>query len=62
MQRLYKEILDQYGTQRKFAQTIGIHETTMSNILRGCTGISEEHKELISKYLGISWDDLIQKI
>jgi transcriptional regulator with XRE-family HTH domain len=62
MQRLFKEIHDQFGSQRKFAQETGMHETTISNILRGCTGVSEEYKELISKTLGIEWDELIKDI
>lgn len=62
MIRLKVEIIDQYGSQRKFAHIVDIHETTMSNILRGQTGISEEYREKIVKALGLSWEELIKEL
>ena len=62
MQRLKIEIIDQFVSQRKFAQTTGIHESTISNIILGVMAPSEEQRETIVKVLGISWDDLIKNI
>ena len=62
MQRIKVEITDQYGSQRKFAQSIGLHETTVSNILSGAMEPSDEQRGLIVKALGLKWNKLIENI
>lgn len=62
MQRLRIEIIDQFGSQRKFAQAVQIHETTISNIVIGAMEPSVEQQEKISKTLGLEWDKLIQQV
>jgi plasmid maintenance system antidote protein VapI len=62
MNRLKVEISDQFGSQRKFAQAVQIHETTISNIVVGIFEPSEEQREKIVKVLGLSWDKLIKEI
>ena len=62
MLRLVVLIKDQFKTQREFANRIGMQETTLSNILSGYINPTEEHKELISKELKESWDDLIKQV
>jgi transcriptional regulator with XRE-family HTH domain len=62
MQRLKVEIMDQFGSQRKFAQEIGLHETTVSNIVSGAFQPSEEQQAIIAKGLGVDWDKLIEQV
>ena len=62
MQRLRVEIIDQYKSQREFARTIGLHETTVSNIVSGAMEPSEEQKALFIKALGLEWGKLIKHI
>ena len=62
MQRIKVEINDQYGSQRKFAQSIGLHETTVSNILSGAMEPSDEQKQVMVKALGVEWNKLIETI
>jgi uncharacterized protein involved in tellurium resistance len=62
MQRIKVEINDQYGSQRKFAQSIGLHETTVSNILSGAMEPSDDQKQMIVKALGLKWNKLIENI
>lgn len=62
MNRLKLEIVNQYGSQRKFALSLPMHETTLSNIISGILAPNEDQKELIVKALGIEWNELIQKI
>ena len=63
MLRLKKEIVDQYGTQRNFSKAAEIHETTVSNILRGeYKHECDDAKERIEKVLGLSWEELMKEI
>ena len=62
MQRIKVEIIDQFKTQRDFAKAIGLHETTVSNILSKAMEPSEEQKVLFVKALGIKWNELIKEI
>jgi transcriptional regulator with XRE-family HTH domain len=62
MQRIVVEIKDQYVTQRRFAQAVQIHETTISNIISGALVPSEEQQAVISKGLGVEWDKLIEQV
>jgi len=64
MKRIKVEIVNQSGTQRKFAQEVGIHETTLSNIISGVLQANEDQKELIVKALGgrYTWDELMEEI
>jgi len=62
MQRIKVEIADQYGSQRKFAQVVGVHEVTLSNILTGAMEPSDEQKGMIVKALGLKWNKLIENI
>jgi transcriptional regulator with XRE-family HTH domain len=51
-------ILEKFGNQRKFAQAVDIHEVTISNIISGVHNPNNEQREIISKALGIEFDEL----
>ena len=57
--KLKLSIWEKFGSQRKFAKKIGIHEVTLSNIISGAMEPSDEQKELIAGGLKEKWDNLI---
>jgi|GEM_PF-1702599 len=54
--RLKLRIIEQYGTQRKFAQTLGVPESVVSNAVRGAA--SPRHKERWAEALNCTVDDI----
>ncbi|MCE5212622.1 MAG: helix-turn-helix transcriptional regulator [Deltaproteobacteria bacterium] len=59
--KLKSKIWKQFGNQRKFSQAVGIHEVVISNIISGVHTPNDSQKELITKALGIEWDELIKE-
>lgn len=62
MKRLKVEITNKFGSQRKFAKVVGIHESTISNIILDAMAPSDSQKEVIEKALDRTWEELIEEI
>jgi plasmid maintenance system antidote protein VapI len=62
MKRIRIEIINQFGSQRKFAKAIELHETTVSNILSGAMEATEDYQQKFVKALGFKWSELNKEI
>lgn len=51
--KLSGRINERYGTRKKFAETLGITETAMSNKMNGISGFSQKDIEKWADLLGI---------
>lgn len=51
-------IVDKFGTQERFAATIGIAETVVSKLVRGIRTPTPAEKQLISTALDVKEEDL----
>lgn len=55
---LQVEIKKQFGTQWRFAQAVGVHESMVSKVLRGIRPLSDDEKRAWAKTLRRKKDDL----
>ena len=55
---LQVEIKKQFGTQWRFAQAVGVHESMVSKVIRGARPLSDDEKKTWAKTLQRKKDDL----
>lgn len=58
---IYLELIKRDWTQRRLAEVAGIHESTLSRIMRGRYVPDELEKAQIAKALGVSATEIFQE-